>query len=572
VRCLKTGEVEWVGPLEQLFLNVSASTAERRQAHALLKRGGEAAGLPEQLPLRYSHEELEPTRMLSLLAGLTPFSNHNQSPRNMYQCQMLKQTMGTPYHNHIYRTDNKVFRIMNPQRPLVRTKMYEAADCDLHPVGTNAVVAVITYTGYDMEDAMIVSKASYNRGFAQGQVYKSKIVEAAGQGHSAEERRKCRFANPPKGSGLTAPELDADGLPPVGTYLRRGDPLYCTVDHNGRCKVESYHEEEPGYVEQASLVDGAALEEGACQRLLLKLRHTRNPVVGDKFSSRHGQKGVMSLLWPQEDMPFTESGITPDILFNPHGFPSRMTIGMLIESIAGKAAAHEAHRSADGTSFRGYRGRYGPDGNEADPFLREGQRGAAGPTAAEYFGGVLAENGFQRLGTERMYSGIHGTELETEIFVGVIYYQRLRHLVMDKAQARARGPNDRITNQPVKGRKRGGGIRFGEMERDSLLAHGASFLLHDRLMRCSDFDVSYVCPLCGSVLSPQANTRDEARPGEQWECPPCTRSTGRAVRCHPLPVPWIFRYLACEMAAMNVKMKLTVTDRARAASFSQPRC
>jgi len=308
--------------------------------------------------------------------------------------------------------------------------------------------------------------------------------------------------------------------------------------------------------------------------------------VGDKFSSRHGQKGVMSLLWPQEDMPFTESGMTPDILFNPHGFPSRMTIGMLIESIAAKAATGEGDRCANGTTFRSYKSRYDDlDGrNEDDVFLKQSDKAAEASAgwgkAADYFGDVLVKQGFQRLGTETMYSGIHGTEMETEIFVGVIYYQRLRHLVLDKAQARARGPCDRITNQPVKGRKRGGGIRFGEMERDSLLAHGTSFLLHDRLFRCSDFDTAYVCPVCGSILTPQATPKAEGADredhggkmaGEPWECPPCSKRAKHKVVCHPMPIPWIFRYLTSEMAAMNIKMRIKVIDRGREASVTSYR-
>jgi len=606
VQCLRTGKVEMIAPLEQLFLNISVLPEERLRAHAMLedraKRAGREAAedgqeqeLPEQLPLRFTHEELEPTRMLSLLASLTPFSNHNQSPRNMYQCQMLKQTMGTPYHNHVFRTDNKVFRILNPQKPMVRTKAYDQADCDLHPVGTNAVVAVITYTGYDMEDAMLINKSSYERGFAHGAVYKTKIIEAGNNRLSHEEIKKCRFSNitynmQTRTLTRASKHLEDDGFPPIGKYLRKDDDMYCVVDHKGKAKVEKYHDEEPAYVEQVTLVDGESLDGGIpCQRLMLKLRYVRNPVVGDKFSSRHGQKGVMSLLWPHEDMPFTESGVTPDILFNPHGFPSRMTIGMLIESIAGKAAASEGRRTADGTTFRGYAGQYDDkeNNNEDDPFLQRsnaaerptGKTAVGGLEVADYFGNVLVKHGFQKLGTERMYSGIHGTELETEIFVGVIYYQRLRHLVMDKAQARSRGANDRVTNQPVKGRKRGGGIRFGEMERDSLIAHGAAYLLHDRLFRCSDFDTAYVCPVCGSILTPRANTvmeesqegtkkKDQVIPGEPWECPPCSKRAKRPIMCHPIPIPWVFRYLVCELAAMNIRINLRVTERGRQTSLS----
>jgi len=557
--------------------------------------------IPEQLPIRFSHEELCPTQVFSLLASLTPFSNHNQSPRNMYQCQMLKQTMGTPYHNHAYRADNKVFRILNPQKPMVRTQTYTAAGCDLHPTGTNAVVAVITYTGYDMEDAMIINKSSYERGFGHGVVYKTKVISSAIKGLSREDARLCHFANPKKHEGL-----DSHGLPQIGRFIEKDEPLYCYIDHLGKEHLEKYHDDEPGYVEHVSLVEGSEIQGGQTgKRLMMRLRYPRNPIVGDKFSSRHGQKGVMSMLWPQEDMPFTENGVTPDILFNPHGFPSRMTIGMLIESIAGKACAAEGRTQADATTFREYQGHYGfGDDNEGDPFPRQedGKAPSAAkikaderakerskmlggvvreePKAAEYFGRLLAKHGFMRLGQDRMYSGIHGTELETDIFCGVVHYQRLRHLVSDKAQVRARGANDFLLGQPVKGRKRHGGIRFGEMERDSLLAHGCSYLLHDRLMRCSDYDVAYVCPQCHSLITPQANAGSQigdatgdgefqCRDGETWVCPPCTRKTKRVVRCHQMPVPIVLRYMVCELAAMNIKMQVRLKDCGRQASLSK---
>jgi len=615
VRNLDTGNVEWIGPLEQLFLNIGVLNSEVEQANS---PSADDKYIPEQLPVKYTHQELQPTDMLSVLASLTPFSNHNQSPRNMYQCQMLKQTMGTPYHNHPYRMDNKVYMVQFPQKPIVRTGMYNFADFDSHPAGINAVVAVITYTGYDMEDAMIINKASYDRGFAHGTVFKNKIFEAGLRRLTQEEKDGCRFTNLSKEGARIVDKVDPhtselamgdDGVLKVGVRVKKGDALCVAVDHKGDSTVHVHHDDETAYVEQVTHIDGRALtgvpNPTGCAKVIIKLRFTRNPVVGDKFSSRHGQKGVMSILWPQEDMPFTESGITPDILFNPHGFPSRMTIGMLIESFAAKAAAAEGKTQVDATTFREYHGIFSSEANnEDDPFRtavgrrrrridydcgggEEGEGGAppalgggsstqAGGGAAEYFGSTLVKHGFQRLGTERLFSGIHGSEIETEIFTGIVYYQRLRHMVMEKAQVRMRGPVDRLTNQPVKGRQRAGGIRFGEMERDSLLAHGTAFLLHDRLMRSSDFDIGYVCPLCGSVLTPQANAQkvtkvtasDRPQQGVPWECPPCSNTTGHPVRCHRMPIPWVFRYLAVEMAAMNVRMQIRVADRARQASLS----
>jgi DNA-directed RNA polymerase I subunit RPA2 len=594
VRSIKNDTVEWIGPLEQLFLNICVLPEEKSKADdalAAIAAGDSKAtiAVPEQLPVKYSHEELYPTSVFSTLAGFTPFSNHNQSPRNMYQCQMLKQTMGTPYHNHERRVDNKVFYLQSPQVPLVSTTLYRQVNANSHPSGTNAVVAVITYTGYDIEDAMIINKASFERGFGHGSVFKSKVIDCADSKLPVDLQKACKFTNIKRDINgdvvrRFCEDLDDDGFPKIGTQLSKGDPMCCSVNHEGHEHIHRYNDEEKAYVEHVSLVNGEEIDGApSCRRLILRLRLPRNPVVGDKFSSRHGQKGVMSFLWPQEDVPFSESGITPDILFNPHGFPSRMTIGMLIESIAAKAAACEGNIQADGTTFRDYHKTYSEkdENNEGDPFLQKAQnqrRHGRKPLASDYFGPTLAKHGFQHLGTEKMYSGIHGTEMEAEIFLGVIYYQRLRHLVSDKFQVRARGPNDRVTQQPVQGRKKHGGIRFGEMERDSLLAHGAAYLLHDRLMRCSDYDVAYVCPLCGSILTPQANFRadniyglkDEAfsTPGEPWICPPCTRKTGRLIRCHPMPVPWVFRYFVCEMGAMNVKVDIRLADRARQASLS----
>jgi len=208
------------------------------------------------------------------------------------------------------------------------------------------------------------------------------------------------------------------------------------------------------------------------------LRFNRNPVIGDKFSSRHGQKGVLSQLWPEINMPFSESGMRPDCIINPHAFPSRMTIGMLIESMAGKAGAMHG-LAQDATPFQ---------------FTEE-------DTAIEYFGDQLLAAGYNYYGNEPMYSGITGQEFAADIYIGVVYYQRLRHMVLDKFQVRTTGPVDPVTRQPVKGRKRAGGIRFGEMERDALIAHGTSFLLQDRLMNCSDYSTAWVCRTCGSLIS-----------------------------------------------------------------------
>lgn len=211
---------------------------------------------------------------------------------------------------------------------------------------------------------------------------------------------------------------------------------------------------------------------------MIQWRIPRNPIIGDKFASRHGQKGINSFLWPVESLPFAESGMVPDIIFNPHGFPSRMTIGMMIESMAGKSAA------MSGTTY------------DASPFVFNEQN-----TAINHFGELLQQAGYNYYGNETMYSGVDGREMEVQIFFGVVYYQRLRHMIADKFQVRSTGVVDPVTLQPVKGRKKGGGIRFGEMERDTMIAHGAAFCLQDRLLYSSDLDFTKVCAKCKSIIS-----------------------------------------------------------------------
>ena len=357
VRHINSGLTESIGPMEQVYLHVACTPDDV------------CAGLT-------THAEINATEMLSMVAALTPFSDFNQSPRNMYQCQMGKQTMGTPAHNFPHRTDNKIYRLQTPEIPVMQTSTQREYCIDDHPNGTNAVVCVISYTGYDMEDAMIVNKSSYDRGFAHASVYKTVSVDLrdANRGRQVGAREVFGFSHASKQDAACS--LDVDGLVPVGRLVRYGDPLASIFDQvSGKTRTIKHKEAVPAYVEEVRLVsaDGPARQgrrgdstagpmgtardrRFVCanenlQVVRFKLRFCRNPVVGDKFSSRHGQKGVMSILWPQEDMPFTEHGLTPDIIINPHAFPSRMTIGMLIESMAGKGACLHG-RLRDATPFK----------------------------------------------------------------------------------------------------------------------------------------------------------------------------------------------------------------------------
>ncbi|KAI8915924.1 hypothetical protein EDD86DRAFT_197201 [Gorgonomyces haynaldii] len=508
VRYLKTGTEDYVGPFEQVYMDIAC--------------------LDEDIHEKTTHQEYEPTDMLSYIASLTPFSDFNQSPRNMYQCQMGKQAMGTPCHNLSRRTDNKMYRLQTGQTPIVRPKLHDEFDMDSYPNGMNAVVCVISYTGYDMEDASIISKYAHERGYGYGDVFKGEWVDLSDKRVRGEPISHFFGYVNDKGHNLLGKNqekvmdfLDTDGLPYVGQRLVTGDPYYCYYDTiTNRVKVVHYKGMETCYIDQVRLI-GTDEDSQPLQKIHIKIRIPRPPVIGDKFSSRHGQKGVISQKWPTQDMPFSESGIIPDVIINPHAFPSRMTIGMFVESVAGKAGA--LHGIAQ----------------DATPFqFSEDEH------AADYFGEQLRKAGFNYYGNEPMYSGITGEKFKADIYLGVVYYQRLRHMVSDKYQVRTTGPVDQLTQQPIKGRKRMGGIRFGEMERDSLLAHGVSFLLQDRLMNCSDYTQAHICTKCGSILSPLSTP-------DGIQCRECTKGSIDIVA-----IPYVFRYLVTELVSMNIKLKL----------------
>jgi DNA-directed RNA polymerase I subunit RPA2 len=407
---------------------------------------------------------------------------------------------------------------------------------------------------------MILNKASYERGFGHATVYKTieidlqeeaKIVGAS----TLSEESRMKFASKMRSNGETFyRSLEADGLPRVGDRLKEGEPICSVFDTvENRDRVTKHKDKEVAYVQAVRALgsDSGNLSE---TKVSITLRLPRQPVIGDKFSSRHGQKGVLSILWPQEDMPFSESGIAPDIIINPHAFPSRMTIGMLVESMAGKAGALHGHYQ-DATPFT---------------FHESGDK-----VSVDYFGEQLQAAGYNYYGSEALYSGVSGCVMHADLYVGVVFYQRLRHMVSDKYQVRSTGPTNELTRQPIKGRKKGGGIRLGEMERDSLLSHGAAYLLHDRLLNCSDKHIAYACSRCGDILLPtternivqtagQSPLDAASKPKLRRFCrnPSCVEAAGRSDAndhaVEPIILPYVCRYLVNELAGMNVRMKLDI--------------
>ncbi|WJX09333.1 DNA-directed RNA polymerase III subunit 2 [Trifolium repens] len=427
-----------------------------------------------------THIEIEPFTILGVCAGLIPYPHHNQSPRNTYQCAMGKQAMGNIAYNQHQRMDTLLYLLVYPQRPLLTTKSIELVGYDKLGAGQNATVAVMSYSGYDIEDAIVMNKSSLDRGFGRCIVMKRYGAVRQRYPNGTEDRiiRPNRAGD--KAGRMQI--LDDDGIAAPGEiirpnhiYINKQSPIEtrAKVSKTAYCSTEESFNKCHG----GEVVDRVALYNDKDSNMCIKVltRHTRRPEIGDKFSSRHGQKGVCGTIVQQEDFPFSEKGICPDLIMNPHGFPSRMTVGKMIELLGGKAGV-SCGRFHYGSAF-------GEKSGHADNVK----------TISE----TLVKHGFNYGGKDFIYSGITGCPLQAYIFMGPIYYQKLKHMVLDKMHARGQGPRTLLTRQPTEGRARNGGQRVGEMERDCFIAYGASMLIFERLMLSSDPYEVQVCRECG---------------------------------------------------------------------------
>ncbi|ORX87985.1 beta and beta-prime subunits of DNA dependent RNA-polymerase [Anaeromyces robustus] len=473
-----------------------------------------------------THLEIEPFTILGAVAGLIPYPHHNQSPRNTYQCAMGKQAIGAVAYNQFTRTDTLLYLNVYPQQPMVKTKTIELIGYNKLPAGQNATVAVMSYSGYDIEDALIVNKASLDRGFARVQTMRrfSAMIKTYPNGTYDRvflPRDPVTHKIDPKFSVLEEDGICAVGerIDPGKCYIFKQSPVENGTTADGtRGAVEYTNTEQNFKYPGVSYVDRVLITTNEEDQTLVKVlvRQTRRPELGDKFSSRHGQKGVCGLIVNQEDMPFTDLGIVPDIIMNPHGFPSRMTVGKMIELLAGKAGVLKGELQY-GTTF---------GGSKVDDMSK-----------------ILIEHGFNYSGKDYVTSGITGEPLEAYIFFGPVFYQRLKHMVLDKMHARSRGKRAVLTRQPTEGRSRDGGLRVGEMERDCLIGHGASNLLMERLMFSSDAFEIDVCQDCGLI-------------GFQGYCPYCKKRKGVS----NIQVPYACKLLFQELMSMNVVPRLILED------------
>jgi DNA-directed RNA polymerase subunit B len=466
---LEQGEMSWNDLIKQGIIEYLDAAEEENTLVALYE---------EEISPEHTHLEIDTMSLFGAVTSLVPYGNHDQSSRLNRGSKTQKQALGIYAANYLCRLDTDVSILQYPQKPIVRSFVYDTLN--IYPAGQNLMVAIMTYEGYNMEDALVFNKGSLDRGVGRSFYFRPySTIEMNYAGGLKDE-----IAIPEKDTSGYKTEssyrlLEEDGIIYPEADLNEGDVLIGKMsppkflsearEISVRTKKEAsitMRQEEKGIVESVFVTED---DEG--NRIVqVKTRDHRIPELGDKFATAHGQKGVIGMIAPEEDIPFTSKGIHPDVIFNPHGLPSRMTVGYLLELLAGKVGCLKGE-VIDGTSFSG--------------------------TGKKELEEQLEELGFRYDGKETMYSGINGKRLVAKIFVGNLYYLKLKYMVGNKLHGRASGKIALLTRQPIEGRSRGGALRLGEMEQEALVAHGASLLLKERYD--SDKVVLPICTKCGSI-------------------------------------------------------------------------
>ena len=490
-----------------------------------------------KLSKSHTHIEIFPSAILGVGASIIPYPEHNQSPRNTYESAMAKQSLGfsTPLMNAS--TYVRQHFMLYPQVPMVNTKAINLLGLDERPTGQNAIVAVLPFEGYNIEDAIVFNKSSVDRGL--GRTFFYRVYEAEAKQYPGG--MKDNFELPLSDANIRGYRgekayrlLEQDGAIMHEAVVSGGDILI------GRTSpprfMEEYKEfEVKGPYRRDTSVGVRPSENGVVDTVIMtqsveggkmfkiRVRDMRIPEIGDKFASRHGQKGVVGMLVSQEDLPYTAEGVVPDIMINPHAFPSRMTVGQFMESLGGKAASLRG-KIVDGSAFLG----------EKLDDIKD----------------VMAQYGFDYSGKEIMYDGRTGKKFPADVYIGVVYYQKLHHMVADKIHSRARGQVQMLTKQPTEGRARGGGLRFGEMERDCLIAYGASMMLKDRLLEESDKAEVNICERCGLLAYFDVKQR-------RFVCRVC----GEKAKISSVIIAYAFKLLLQEMMSLNVAPRLIAREK-----------
>ena len=500
--------IEYIDPEEQNFSMIAMKRTDLR--NSLLQRGSQN--------YNYTHCEIHPSTIFGILASCIPFPEHNQSPRNTYQCAMGKQAMGMYVTNFYNRMDKTAYVLSNPMRPLVDTRVMRMIKLDEIPSGAPVIVAIMSYTGYNQEDSILINKGAIDRGLFSATIYHTEKDED--KKLNGDEEIRCK-PDSTKTKGMkfgNYGKLNSKGVIPENSIIENRDIIMGKVipikeNRNDHTKLVKYEDVSKMHrTTEDSYVDRNYMERNGDGYVICKvrIRTFRKPVIGDKLSSRHGQKGTIGNIIPEMDMPFTKNGQRPDIIINPHAIPSRMTIAQLKETLLGKVLL-ELGLFGDGTSF-----------GELDVYTIRNE---------------LLKLGYENNGNELLYNGLSGEQIESEIFMGPAFYQRLKHMVNDKQHSRSIGPMVNLTRQPAEGRSRDGGLRFGEMERDCCdgpisLKCGLSVMIGE-MDDVGEYVLGWSESKNGMVPSKQCAFMDKG----MRDCVELTLEDGRKLRCtedHPV--------------------------------------
>ena len=478
--------------------------------------------------INYTHTELHPFLMLGSIASLQPFPENNYSTKNIVYFSHIKQSMGIYATNYRYRSDIS-FVLYHPQRPMVGTKSVNYLNTVHVPYTENVVIAIAAYSGFNQEDSMIINKTAVDRGLYRATGYKKYKVSLEKNPATSQDEVFMK-PDPTKTTGMkdgNYDKLNEKGFVPEETVIENGDFIIgkvSPIQPNANNKVfkdesEIYKSNTKGVVDK--VWNGIYDNEGY-EMYNMRVRSERVPGIGDKYASRFGQKATTGALLNAEDMPYTKSGMVPDLIINPCCLPTRQTVGQLLEMFTGKVGAIKG-QFIDGSAF--------------------------GKTNVEELNDILKENGFEEYGEEEMYCGYTGIKMKTKIFVGVSAYARLKHLVKDKIHGRARGPMQTLTRQPPEGRSRDGGLRFGEMECWSMTSHGASVFLRERMFNCSDGYQVHICNTCGLIASKIIDK-------EIYICSACKNNTDTSL----VEIPYATKLLFQELMAINILPRIKIKE------------
>jgi DNA-directed RNA polymerase II subunit RPB2 len=510
---------------------------------------------------QFTHSDIHPSLMFGVMGNLISFPENNQLPRNVFSCSQSKQAVSMYNTSFLQRFDKMGVVLNNGQIPLVKTRYLKYFNDEQNPYGQNAIVAIMSYNGYNVEDSILFNEGSIKRGLFRTSyynMYETREESKQSSGDRIDTRvlnmndyqQKNAISNAGRGEGYDYSNLDSNGLIIENTPVSEKSVLIGQVvseskNSTGKVVDASIRPKKGqiGYVDKTYITEGSNPDVPS-RIAKVRIREDRAPNIGDKFASRCGQKGTVGLIIPEQDMPFTSDGIRPDLIINPHAFPSRMTIGQFVETIMAKACVI-----------------YGAFG-DCTAFVNLGNK-------HETFGNMMLKENYSSNGTQILYNGTTGEQIESEIFIGPTYYMRLKHMVKDKINFRARGPNTNLTRQPVQGRANDGGLRIGEMERDGIIGHGAAHFLQESMLIRGDVYYMAICNKTGMTaiynpdndvfMSPMADGPIEFNDA-LTDNPKLVNITRFGRSFSVVQIPYSFKLLIQELQTMNCVMRIITED------------